>query len=104
MSHVIRSLAVAFLASAMLLSQAAPALASTMKMSGNNEQSRSVPVVFDAMFLRPIGLLVTALGTASFCVIAPFMAMTRPTDMGKPFQALVMAPVRYTWIDPLGTH
>ena len=37
------------------------------------------------MFLRPIGMIVTALGTASFCVVAPIMAITRPTDLGKPF-------------------
>jgi hypothetical protein len=24
--------------------------------------------------------------------------------MGGPFRALVMAPARYTWVDPLGTH
>ena len=75
-----------------------------MKSSDNNEQARSVPVVFDALFLRPIGMIVTGLGAATFCAIAPILAITRPTDMGGPFRALVMAPARYTWVDPLGTH
>ena len=104
MSRTTRSLVAALLSGALLLGSAAPALADTIKMAGNNEQSRQVPVVFDAMFLRPIGLLVTAVGTVSFCAIAPIMALTRPTDLGKPFQALVMAPARYTWVDPLGYH
>jgi hypothetical protein len=104
MSRSIRSLVAVSLTSALLLSSAAPALADTMKSSDNNEQARSVPVVFDALFLRPIGMIVTGLGAATFCAIAPIMAITRPTDMGGPFRALVMAPARYTWVDPLGTH
>ena len=55
-------------------------------MNGNNEQSHTVPVLFDALFLRPVGMMVTAFGAASFCVIAPIMAITRPTDLGKPFR------------------
>ncbi len=104
MSRILRTFVAGAVTSALLLSAAAPALADTVTMNGNNEQSHTVPVVFDALFLRPIGMVVTALGTASFCVIAPIMAITRPTDLGKPFQALVMAPVRYTWVDPLGYH
>jgi len=104
MSRNIRSLVAAFLSSALLLSQAAPAFASTTTVNGMNEQSRSVPVLLDALFLRPIGMVVTGLGAATFCLIAPVMAITRPTDMGAPFRALVMAPARYTWVDPLGTH
>ena len=49
-------------------------------------------------------MLVTAFGAVGFCMVAPFMAITRPTDMGKPFSALVVAPARYTWVDRLGTH
>jgi len=104
MSRSIRSLVAAFLTSTLLLSQAAPALASVTNMNEMNEQSRSVPVLLDALFLRPIGMLVTALGATTFCMVAPIMAITRPTDMGEPFRALVMAPARYTWVDPLGTH
>jgi ABC-type transport system involved in cytochrome c biogenesis permease subunit len=104
MSRILRSFVAASLTSALLLASAAPALAETVSLSGNNEQSHTVPVLLDALFLRPVGMVVTALGTATFCVIAPIMAITRPTDMGGPFKALVMAPARYTWVDPLGYH
>lgn len=104
MSRILRSFVAGAMTSALLLSSAAPALADMTSVSGNAEQEHSVPVLFDAMFLRPVGLIVTALGTASFCVIAPFVALTRPTDIGTPFRALVMAPARYTWVDPLGYH
>jgi hypothetical protein len=46
----------------------------------------------------------TTLGAATFCMVAPIVAITRPTDMGGPFRALVINPARYTWGDPLGTH
>jgi hypothetical protein len=104
MSRSIRSLVAVSLMSALLLSSAAPALADTMSSAGNSEEAHSVPVVFDVMFLRPIGMVVTALGAVSFCAVAPILAITRPTDMGGPFRALVMAPAHYTWVDPIGTH
>jgi hypothetical protein len=104
MSRSIRSLVALSLTSALLLSSAAPALADSMSTNGNTEQARSVPVVFDALILRPIGMMVTAVGAVGFCAIVPILAITRPTDMGGPFRALVMAPARYTWVDPIGTH
>ena len=104
MSRIIRSFVAVTLASVMLLAQAAPALADMTISTGESNQEHSVPVLLDALILRPIGMMVTALGAGMFCVIAPVMAITRPTDMGKPFKALVMAPARYTWVDPLGVH
>jgi hypothetical protein len=97
-----RSLLVALVTSALVFSHAAPAFAATVNMQ--DEKAREVPVLLDALLLRPVGMLVTAVGTAGFCMIAPIMAITRPTDMGKPFRALVIRPARYTWVDPLGTH
>jgi hypothetical protein len=32
------------------------------------------------------------------------MAVTRPTDMYKPWNALVVGPARFTFVDPLGFH
>ena len=103
MSRSIRSLVAALLTSALILTQAAPALAVTTMHSPENEPS-AVPVLIDAMILRPVGMLVTAIGAMGFCMVAPFVAITRPTDLGKPFNALVVAPARFTWVDPLGRH
>ncbi|HEY8154071.1 MAG TPA: hypothetical protein VII72_08090 [Myxococcota bacterium] len=103
MSRSIRTFVAAFLTSALILTQAAPAFAVTTMHSIENEPN-SVPVIFDALILRPVGIMMTAVGTVGFCLVAPFMAITRPTDLGKPFSALVVAPARYTWVDRLGTH
>lgn len=103
MSRPVRSFFAALVTSALLFSQVAPALAAN-SVNAMEEEERSVPVLFDAMILRPIGMLVTGVGAVAFCAVAPLMAITRPTDLGKPFQALVMRPARFTWVDPLGTH
>lgn len=31
-------------------------------------------------------------------------AITRPSEIDKPFRILVLDPVRYTWVDPLRYH
>ena len=103
MSRSIKSFVAALLTSALILTQAAPALAVDTMHSEENEP-KAVPVLFDAMILRPVGMIVTAVGAMGFCLVAPFVAITRPTDLGKPFSALVVAPARYTWVDRLGTH
>ena len=104
MSRILRSFVAVALASALLVVQAAPALADVTNISGNIEAEHEVPVILDALILRPVGMIVTGLGAGMFCMIAPIMAITRPTDLGKPFRALVIAPARYTWVDPLGVH
>jgi hypothetical protein len=103
MSRSIRAFVAALLTSALILTQAAPAFAVTTMGSVENEPN-AVPVLFDAVILRPVGIMMTAVGAVGFCLVAPFMAITRPTDLGKPFSALVVAPARYTWVDRLGTH
>ena len=69
------------------------------------EDRGATNVVFDALVLRPVGLVATIVGTVLFVVpVAPVVALTRPTDLSKPFDALVMRPLRYTFADPLGHH
>lgn len=86
---------------AMVLGVAGPAAASTKEL----EDQGKVNVVFDAMILRPLGLATTALGAALFAVpVAPLVGMTRPKDLGKPLEFLVLRPARYTFQDPLGHH
>jgi putative copper export protein len=104
MSNRIRQLAAALAACGLLLALASPAAAQSSMLT-NADRESSVPMVFDALVLRPVGLAMTVVGTAIFVVpVAPVMAVTRPTDMGKPFQHLVVAPARYTFVDPLGLH
>lgn len=104
MSNRIRRLSAALVACAAIVALAAPASAQSGTLN-NADREAAVPPLFDALVLRPVGLVMTVVGTAIFVVpVAPVMAVTRPTDMGKPFQQLVVAPARYTFVDPLGLH
>jgi hypothetical protein len=102
MSGRIRGFTAALVASAVLLSGAAPALA--FSDEGLTASARHTPAVFDALVLRPVGLVMTAVGAVVFVPAGAFTALTRPTNIGKPFQKLVAVPFRYTFLDPLGEH
>jgi len=102
MSGWIRSLTAALVASAVLLSGVAPALA--FKDEGFEATEQQTPAVLDAMILRPAGLLMIVGGIVLFVPVGAVTAITRPTNIGKPFHTLVGTPFRYTFLDPLGEH
>lgn len=63
------------------------------------------PPMFDLFILRPVGIVAGVLGTALFIApVGPIVLMTRPTNIGRPFDKLVLAPGRYLFVDPLGQH
>jgi len=65
----------------------------------------SSPPMFDLFFLRPIGIVGIGIGAGLFVMpVAPLTLLTRPSDIGAPFQKLVVGPVRYVVADPLGQH
>jgi hypothetical protein len=100
----LRGLAATLAVCALVAVSAAPASAATLK-SGGSEEERSVNVLFDALFLRPIGLAVTIGGAVAYgALVVPLVAMTRPSDLGKPLEPLVLRPARYTFVDHLGEH
>jgi hypothetical protein len=103
MSRSIRSFVAALLTSALILTQAACALHGQTQPKDPFD-SRAVPELFDASTLRPLGILMTAVGTLGFCLMSPVVLITRPTDIGKVFSQMVIDPARYTWVEPLGTH
>jgi hypothetical protein len=91
------------LAVAMLALVAQPALA--MSSTDMGDEPSTVPMIFDAMLMRPIGLLMTGLGTLVYIVpVAPIMLVTRPVDIAKPIPYLIGAPARFTFKDPIGHH
>ena len=101
MNRCLQGLAAALVTAALIFSQAAPAAAAARDFENRGE----VNVAFDAMILRPMGLMMTAFGGALFAFpIAPIVAITRPKDLRKPLELLVMRPVRFTFVDPLGHH
>jgi hypothetical protein len=99
----LRGLLATLLVCTLLVLYAAPASASTLS-NNKSADERVVNVVFDAALLRPLGLVVTIGGAVTYGVLVPFVAMTRPTDLGKPLEPLVIRPARYTFVDPLGEH
>lgn len=66
--------------------------------------SDPVSPTLDVLLLRPIAFVTLLGGTALFIASVPFVAITRPHEIGKPFDALIAEPARYIWMDPLGTH
>ena len=97
-----RVLVAAVAASAVLLVGAAPTFAYTDE--GLAAIRRETPWLLDALILRPVGLVLTLGGAVAFIPAGAFVGLTRPTDIGKPFQLLVANPFRYTFMDPLGEH
>ncbi len=97
----IRGFFVALAVGALLLGHAAPAAAARV---GDSTRVHAVPILFDAIFLRPIGLVVTAVGAVLAPLPMAIVGITHPPDIFKPFKALVVAPARFTFVDPLGYH
>ncbi len=103
MSRCLQGFSAVLIAVLLLSAQAAPVAAAT---GGEGLENRgAVNLVFDAMLLRPLGLVAIGVGSAVWAVgVAPFVAITRPTDFGESMDYLIMRPVRYTFSDPLGHH
>ena len=66
--------------------------------------SDRMPVMFDILTRAAFGIPLTILGTAAMIPVGFVTAITRPSEIDKPFRILVLGPVRYTWVDPLGYH
>jgi hypothetical protein len=88
----------------LLAGVAAPAYSSSESMRSMMAGSDPVSPTVDVLLLRPIALVTLIAGTALFIVSVPLVAITRPHEIGEPFDALVVAPAKYIWVDPIGTH
>jgi hypothetical protein len=102
MSRRIRSFAAALTAATLIVASGSPALA--FEDAGLAATEAETPVMLDALFLRPMGLLMLGLGTVAMAPTAAVVGLTRPTDLAKPFKVLMANPFRYTFMDPLGSH
>ena len=98
-----RSLIAAVLAAALL---APTAQAASTKFVGSDEHANDTASAMTDLFLmRPLGLVATALGTALMAPAAVFMTVClKPQEIGVPFEYLMAAPGRFTFVDPLGSH
>ena len=102
MSRHIRHFAAALVVSATLVAAATPAFA--FKDEGLAAAERHTPIFIDAIVLRPLGLALTASSVVVGAVPTAFVAITRPTDLGKTLDYWIGTPFRYTFMDPLGQH
>ncbi len=102
MSRCLQGFTAALIAVSLLSVHAGPAAAAT----GQDLESQGhVNLVADAILLRPLGLVAIGVGAVVWAVgVAPFVALTRPTDLDESMSYLIMRPVRYTFADPLGHH
>jgi hypothetical protein len=64
----------------------------------------NAPAAVDVMLLRPAGFVGLVIGTGLFIATSPFVLLTRPHEIGTPFEDLVAKPARYLWLDPIGQH
>jgi hypothetical protein len=102
MSRCPQRFSAVLIAIALLLVQVAPVAAATGQKLENRGQTN---LVTDALILRPLGLAMIGVGSVLWAVgVAPLVAITRPTDLGESMNHLIMRPVRYTFVDPLGHH
>jgi hypothetical protein len=104
MLQTARLFTAALVATALLTGFAGSAAGSAYEDQGLQATQKETPILLDAFILRPVGLALTAIGTALCVPAAAVVGATRPTDIGKPFQMLVANPFRYTFLDPLGQH
>ena len=87
----------------LLMAMAGSAGATTTQARSEEEDGKVSPTM-DALFLRPLGLYSLAVGIVLFVPAAALTLITRPTDINKPFKALIVDPALYVWADPLGEH
>jgi len=59
-------------------------------------------MIFDTVFLRPLGLVSSVFGGAAFVVSLPFTLASGST--GAAAERLVGDPLRYTFTRPLGVY
>ena len=79
---------------------------STSAMARTRSQSdvANSPAAVDVLLLRPAGLVSLVVGTGLFLLLSPIVLITRPHEIGTPFNQLVVRPAKYLWVDPIGGH
>ena len=74
--------------------------------NAQNQLADPLFVILDVVLYRPVGVIVTGLGTAAFAGISPLVALAsipKPHDaFQKTAGILVLAPAAYTFARPLG--
>jgi hypothetical protein len=83
----------------MLISAPSGAMA-TLPPSCRDSRIEADSMVVDALLVRPLGIITTVAGFGLFLVSAPFSLLGR--NAGQAWENLVLNPVRFTFVRPLG--
>ena len=67
-----------------------------------NSRPSGGDMLLDMVFIRPLMLVGTVVGAASFVVTLPFSALGG--NVGEAGETLVMEPARYTFVRPRGEN
>ena len=104
---IAKSSFILFLIILLLLATTLAVAQETAEMNVPNEANETAEapntagaMVLDALLLRPLGLVATVLGAATFVVTLPFSLPTRSADDAA--EVLVVKPAEYTFARPLG--
>lgn len=91
-----------------LLAAPMASLAASMSTSAaaaaDEREAIPAPPMMDLLLLRPLGMLALATGAMLWVPAAGITAMTRPQELGVTTEDLVMKPLRFVFMDALGTH
>ena len=101
MSNRIRQSAAGLTAALLLVTAAAtPAIA----QSRTQGDAANASPVLDVMLMRPAGFVSLVVGVGLMVILTPLVLITRPQEINKPFEQLVVKPARFLWVDPIGSH
>jgi hypothetical protein len=64
------------------------------------DEASGEAMVFDAAFMRPMGVVATLGGAVAFVLSLPFSALGG--NVGEAARNLVVAPAKFTFVRPLG--
>lgn len=75
-------------------------IVTTPSFALDSEDASASGMVLDAVVVRPMGIVGTALGTVFFVGSLPFTILSG--NVGEAADTLVVKPARYTFMRPLG--
>jgi hypothetical protein len=100
MHPLIRYIAASMVIVAVAVVPAAAQMFDSTEPEAQAEASDGEAMLFDAVVVRPFGILATAIGSAVFVVTLPFTAATKNTS--DAYEKLVVDPAQYTFNRKLG--
>jgi hypothetical protein len=107
MSRSLRRLAAALAVAGILLAPSvAPASGSVHSDNGGLMQleSSNSPPVFDALFIRPLGLAGLGISAAFWLPAQAITMAVRPSEWRTPIEYMLRRPFEFVFVDPLGSH